>query len=307
MKKQLIEKMFNAKNIKKGLQIGVLGTALAANTMMFTNCTHDNGCSNGHYEGCPHWEKENEVDVKTATLGNGNYTMTCFMVETQTGDVENEVNNNLTEAESYIKGLVNGFSESLNDRPDTKAHFDNFINQVNNIDFVNQINGYGFDLNILKLQNACRPVINEIKNNINDPIDQRRFVCYYNVLGNKVYEYGCDTSFGGTYGKNNTQENYDFNKSLAITEWTDLYGKAADFNADIENGCTNVTNGMDNLIEQAAHNMGNGIEADDLRKVVNLSFNINSLDSMHDRYSSVQIYDKHRTCNPIENDPILSY
>ncbi len=307
MKKQHDEKMFNVKNIKKGLQIGVLGTALAANTMMFTNCTHDNGCSNGHYEGCPHWEKPN---VKTAQLGNGNYTMTCFMVETQTGDAEKDVNDSLTKAESYIKGLLDGFSQPLKAEmtkgfdQDLQAKFESLQN--GSAFTPNQMSG--FDLAITDLRDVCKPVINEIKNNINDPIDQRRFVCCYNVLGNKVYKYGCGDSFGGIYGKNNTQENYDFNKSLAITEWTDLYGKAAaaDFNADIENGCTNVTNGMDNLIEQAATNMGN-VTGNDLRSVVNLSLNVFSFDAMHDCYS--HIYDKHidESCVSVDDEPILGY
>ena len=313
MKKQPDEKMFNVKNIKKGLQIGVLGTALAANTMMFTNCAQsDGGCSNGHYEGCPHWEEKN---VQTTPLGNGNYTMTCFMIyddAKKPEEVETDVNNNLTIAESYIKGLVTGFSESLNDRPSAKAYFYNSINEVNNIIFnQDQDNGYGFDWTILRLRNACKPVINDIYNNIDDIVNKIQFKIYYKALANEVYRYGFggEDKFQEASTNFNPKEDYKNNKQDIIDNWNSMceyhsITQPFNFATDlVENDCQEITSYMDNLINQATNNMGNGITREDLRNVVNLSFNINSLDSMHDYYGD--IYDKHQGCSPIENEPIL--
>lgn len=237
--------------------------------------------------------------VKTATLGNGKYTMTNFMVADE-GTVNEKINQNLAVAQNYIKGLVNGFSETLK----AKYSFD-LIQE----DTFKPTNWGGFDNTIINLRDACKPIINEIVENIGNDINRNNFFCYYKALSNEVYRYGFggESNFQKSSNEFNPKEDYENNKLHAAIVWdnNNTNPPIADFEGDINNNqCKEITDQMNILIKQAANNMNNGITANDLRNVVNLSFNINSLDSMHDYYG--YNYDKHQSCDPVENEPIIN-
>ena len=108
--------LFNKNNLKKAVSIIGLATGLGIGTMMYTGCQQPT-------EPTPTGIEQEITDNYTTTLGNGNYVMHNFMVTRGCSTLNESVNKNLTKAESYIKGLVKGFSENL------KAKYDKiFLN-----------------------------------------------------------------------------------------------------------------------------------------------------------------------------------
>ena len=224
----------------------------------------------------PNTDTDSQINAKyTTTLGNGNYKMRYFMVTA--GSTVDNVNQDLTKAESYIKGLVNGFSENL------KAKYS--FELIEKKDTFELDSTYGFDFTINRLHNTCEPIMVDIIKNIGTPLDRSRFIRYYHALSNEVEKYAYGPNFGIITTEENSKKNYEDNKASVIRAWTNLHNIAGveqpfDMKADIENdNCLQTTIGMDAMITAIAPQMG--LTPKDLRDVINLSFNVNAMKAWH--------------------------
>jgi len=226
----------------------------------------------------PNTDTDSQINVKyTTTLGNGNYVMHNFRVTTGCNTVDESVNKDLTKAESYIKGLVKGFSENL------KAKYS--FESIEEKDAFKLSNTYGFDFTINRIHNTCEPIMVDIIKNIDTPLDRSRFIRYYHALSNEAYKYGFGSRFGIITTEENSKKNYEDNKASVIRAWTNLHNIAGveqpfDMKADIEDdNCLQTTIGMDALITAIAPKMG--LQPKDLRNAVNLSFTVDPMKSWH--------------------------
>ena len=107
------------------------------------------------------------------TLGNGNYFAHCFEgdgTSTKHDTVAKDMNYYLGKGETYVMGLVDNFSESLQDRPTAQAYFNSFISAQKSNKFQrlneNGINPYGFDKTINGIGVPCESIFENIIRNI---------------------------------------------------------------------------------------------------------------------------------------------
>ena len=113
-------------------------------------------------------------------------------------------------------------------------------------------------------------------------------------------------NFGIITTEENSKKNYEDNKASVIRAWTNLHNIAGveqpfDMKADIENdNCLQTTIGMDALINSIAPKMG--LQPKDLRDIVNLSFNVNSMKSWHCTVETT--LSAHKGCSLIARDMV---
>ncbi len=259
-----------------------------------------------------------ELDERAnTTIGNGNYVMHNYMSHTYGAPVDAENNVDLVDiylqrAEAYNKGLLDDFANSLKGRPDAQAYFNGFINEQKRIDYEQGVN-IGFDGVINRINRFCKPIFEDMTRSLTETVDQFHLFCYYEALSNEVYKNGLGSDFGARSTNYNPQEDYEFNKSYLMSTWENVHSgmqfdRPFDFQDDYENNnCRQITNGLDQLLNKAAANMGNGITGADLRKVVKYSLNgIDGLDAMHDYYGdTVKTHDP-KVCSPVEQEKTVS-
>ncbi len=293
-----MEKNNKLKNIlKKSVKIGV---AITLGTMLM-GCPNPNGPEKTGDEqdeyGIPY-------DVK---LGNGNYFVHNFFGKGSVSidmNMAKGVNHYLGKGETYVKGLVNQFSNSLKDRPAAEAYFAQFINEEQNNQFQRldeqSTNPYSFDKTIKGVAQPSVYIFENIIRNIDNNRDRVIFIKLYHALSNEAFGYGLD------HYKNvpcSQKDKYDHNREFINDVWTaGVINNYFDLNQDIDQqNCQQTTNEMDRLLNKAVKNMGNDVIVRDLQQVINIAMTANSLSAMHDLSSSRL---KHTSCsaeiNPIK-------
>ncbi|MBO5229554.1 MAG: hypothetical protein J6B20_02045 [Clostridia bacterium] len=307
---ELDKGLFNKNNLKKvlkkGLQVGVFGTALMAGTAMFTGCPNPNGPQNPGTEiptpENPTPEPENPGNENDdsrygtpcdKTMGNGNYVIHNFIGEEKNmlraDQMAKDVNYYLDKGETYVMGLVDKFSKSLQDRPAAQAYFQEFINaqKANEFQTLRETmsNPYGFDHTVNGISNASEPVFENIIRNIDNNHDRVMFYTCYQVLSNEAYKYG----LGALRNSSCSQMNYynDVRDTTAYYWSSPVLSEPFDIDHDIDNqNCQQVTNEMDSILTQSANNIGNDVTANDLRQVINIANTAYSLTAMENRAAS---------------------
>lgn len=260
-------------------------------------------CDNTSYTGASGNNENDNIRYGTPcdkTLGNGNYVIHNFIGE-ETGvlrakQIEKDLNYYLDKGETYVMGLVDKFSESLQDRPTAQAYFQEFINaqKANEFQRLNENgkNPYSFDNTINGIINPCRPIFESIIPNIDNSHDRVMFITCYQTITNEAFKYGLGA---GRYGSSSQMNHYEDVREDINSMWTaSTLNNPFDINDDIDNqNCQQVTNEMDNILTHTANNIGCDVTADDLRQVINISTTANSLTAMHSCSASAL---KHTSC-----------
>lgn len=286
------------KVIKKGVKVGVLGAGLAASTMLFNSCANPNGPQN---PGQPGYEIPENPDQKqygtpsTQVMGNGNYTVHSFFGEGNGNfDVDimaKDLNHYLGKGETYVKGLVDDFSTSLQGRADAQAYFDEFITKQKNNEFERlgyfpnknnpNSNTYGIDFIVNRISIPSEPIFEDIIRNIDNNRDRFLFIRCYHALSMEAYKYGL-----GKYKNDNNKQMRHYNSVREeINEaWTaSTINNPFDINQDIDQQkCLKITQTMDGILNQVVNKMGKGVTVKDLQRVINISTTANSLTAMED-------------------------
>lgn len=197
-----------------------------------------------------------------------------------------DVNKYLGKAETYMMGLVDGFSQSLSDRPDAKAYFQSYINKLKSNDCYS-VSRYdepysNLDPLININSQAGDYIFADIIKNLDTPTERGHFYYAFRTLENEASREGYDKYFD-TYV--DAPRRYERERDLIKSTWGSASG--IDLDQDIDkNNCQQVVNQLHTMATKAAQNMGNGITADDLRQVVNIALTANSMGSMHNMSES---------------------
>ncbi len=277
-----MEKNCKVKNIlKKSVKIGVMGTILVANVIIFVGCSNSNNDKDPTY-GVPGKQYGEPADK---IVGNGNYVFHNFIGEKSDIDqstVVEDVNHYLTKAETYTLGLIESFSESLEGRPTAQAYFKDFIDDERNNSFKllveNTANHYQLDGALAQLNIPTTPILKDLIRYINNNRDRHLFVTCYQALNNEAYRYGLG------YNRKWLTEFYEKTLNDVLYNWNgSAINNPFDLKDDINaNNCRQLTQEMDRIINQIVANMGNDITAADLRNFINFSFNAEALSGLHD-------------------------
>ncbi len=280
-----MEKLNKLKNIlKKGVKIGVMGTILVANVIIFVGCSNSNNDKEPTY-GVPGKQYGEPADK---IVGNGNYVFHNFIGEKSDIDqstVVEDVNHYLTKAETYTLDLIDRFSESLEGRPAAQAYFQDFIDDERNNSFAllqeGSNNAYELDGALAQLNKPTTPILKDFIRNIDNNRDRHLFVTIYEALNNEAYRYGL-----GFHRSYTSQLTESYNKTLndVLYYWNgSAINNPFDIKDDINaNNCLQLTQEMDRIVNQVVANMGNNITAADLRNFINFSFNAEALSGLHD-------------------------
>ena len=208
-------------------------------------------CTNSSYTGAS-GNNENDNSRYGApcdkTLGNGNFVIHNFVGE-KAGNMQHhtmaeDVNYYLGKGETYVKGLVNRFSESIQNDPTAQNYFASFVNQQKNNQFKklyeNTRNPYGIDETINGIAEPCFPIFEDFLLNI----DNNRDLC--------IFINGCETIFAisynyglGSYRGSETplDEKYEKKREDIRTTWNSPTVKGNfDIDQDIDqNNCIRTT------------------------------------------------------------------
>ena len=195
----------------------------------------------------------------------------------------------LGKGEIYVMALVDKFSESLQDRPTAQAYFNSFISAEKSNEFQrlneNGINPYSFDKTINGIGVPCESIFEDIIRNIDNNRERHLFIRCYETIANESFKYGLGQARNGS---NFQVDSYNEKREDIYEAWTTgVIDNPFDLNDDIDNqNCRQVTNEIDTLLTHVANNMNNGISANDLRQVINISTMADSLNAMHARSAS---------------------
>lgn len=284
------------KVIKKGVKVGVLGAGLAASTMLFNSCSNPNGPQNPEQPG---YEIPENPDQKqygtpsTQVMGNGNYTVHSFFGEGNGNfDVDimaKDLNHYLGKGETYVKGLVDDFSASLQGRHGAQTYFNEFITEQKNNEFErlgyfpnknnHNSNPNGIDVTVNWISRNSEPIFEDIIRNIDTNRNRCLFIEYYRALSNEAYKYG----LGKFKNDNNKQMRlYNSEREKINENWTACtINNPFDINQDIDqNKCLQITQAMDGILNQVVNKMNNGVTVKDLQHVINISTTADSLTAM---------------------------
>ena len=192
------------------------------------------------------------IDPYTTNLGN--YTIHNFMCSTTATKIDGRVDEWLSKAETYLKGLAADFGD-VNEIQNEDVK--NLINVLNNDSTYKTSNMTGFDPMINRLNNACAPLFEQIIEKIDTPVDRARFIRYYQAINNEAYKFGWGNYFDDNPANTETQEaTYANQKANVITAWDDIhydYNETKpidDIGSDIENGCPQIINQMGMLLKK---------------------------------------------------------
>lgn len=291
------------KVIKKGVKVGVLGAGLAASTMLFNSCANPNGPQNPGQPGYEIPENKQYGTPSTQVMGNGNYTVHSFFGEGNgnfnVDTMAKDVNHYLGKGETYVKGLVNDFSTSLQGRSDAQTYFNEFITEQNNNEFkrlsqyANNSNPYGIDVTVNWISRNSEPIFEDIIRNIDNNRDRCLFLRCYHALSMEAYKYG----LGKFKNDNNNQMRlYNSEREEINESWTaSTIGNPFDIDQDIDqNKCLEITQTMDGILNQVVNKMNNGVTVKDLQHVINISTTAYSMCAMEDLTAHAL---NHNTCN----------
>lgn len=290
------------KVIKKGVKVGVLGAGLAASTMLFNSCSNPTGPTQPGYEIPGNPEGKNYCQPYDVVMGNGNYVIHCFEGDATSSayaTMAEDMNYYLGKGETYVKGLVNDFSTSLQGRPGAKTYFNEFITEQNNNEFkrlsqyANNSNPYGIDTTINWISRNSEPIFEDIIRNIDTSRNRCLFLRCYHALSNEAYKYG----LGKFKNDNNNQmRHYNSVRETINESWTaSTIGNPFDIDQDIDqNKCLQITQTMDGILNQVVNKMNNGVTVKDLQRVINISTTAYSMKAM-DNLAAHAL--NHNTCN----------
>ena len=284
------------KVIKKGVKVGVLGAGLAASTMLFNSCSNPNGPQSPEqpgYEIPGNPEDKNYCQPYDVVMGNGNYVIHCFEGDATSSayaTMAEDMNYYLGKGETYVKGLVDDFSTSLQGRHGAKAYFDEFITEQKNNEFKRlgyfpnyhenpNSNPYGFDVTVNRISLYSEPIFEDIIRNIDTNRDRCLFIEYYRALSNEAYKYG----LGKFKNDNNNQmRHYNSVRETINENWTaSTINNHFDINTDIDTKkCLQITQEMDGILNQVVNKMNNGVTVKDLQHVINISTTAYSMKAM---------------------------
>lgn len=272
--------------LKKGVQIGVLGTALTLGVgcAQPSNTVDNNQTVERPGVGVPGKDYD-DSNVKDYPIAGG-YSYHKFVGEddkiTRETAVQ-DVNHYLGLAESYVKGLANGFNKP--------EKFQTLINSLKNTNNYN-VDGYDGARKMDAIINAFKPceniLVDVISNlgNYGDAkqnyLEREAFEMCYRVLANETYyeAYGAD--------RNMVKNAYENEKNKLITGWSPEENKYLNstnlISAYNNKNFTPIANLTDSLLRKASSKMG--VTTADLRKVVNIALAGQSLHAMHDLTSN---------------------
>lgn len=289
--------LFNKNSLKNAALILGVATGLATNTMMFTGCPQPTQPTEP--TPTPPSTEQEITDNYTTTLGNGNYVMHNFMFDNNAAGTSAKVDMWLAKAETYMKGLSNGFSDDF--KNSTNTNYSNLISIINTDRIYTQDPSTGFDSIIYSINKASTPIFEEIISHIDTPLDRYNFICYYLALSNESYKYGYGKYFNGNANYEEPQElKYKSNKEDIKAWWRDNHKfdnvtPAFDIIHDIENNqCLNITTHMDQLLDNNHVAEKMGISKTDLRRLINITLKIPSFTAMHDKTSPT--LSTHKSC-----------
>ena len=291
--------LFNKNNlkkmIKKGIHAAVFGAALATGTAMVGCKQPDdqtiedpNNNPGGNQQGGqgqggiqqPEDDLIGEAAPYDRNLDNG-YVIHNFFGQNpkfQPKTMVNDVNKYLGKAETYIKGLVDEFDQSLDNRPAAKAYFQPYITELKNNDCytVEKINHYSnLDPLIIINSSSGNYIFEDIIRNLDNSPERLDFYYAYSTLASEAFREG--------YGKDfNSYPDVPTSYKRKREDVAYYWDCGFDLDNDIDNNnCQQVTDKLHAMTTKAANNMGNDITTDDLRQVINLSLTANSMMSLH--------------------------
>lgn len=305
MKKILCNSRRHKKILKKGIQIGVLGTALAAGTVLGTGCPQpgdstitipgDNQQGGNSQGGNENQGGNTGNPGKYGTpcdqkLGNGNYVIHNFISEDDNIKYDTAVedtNHYLALGKTYLTDQYNQFKKSLEGRPAAQAYFQayditaatQYMQVGENVD----PGGYNLDRVMNKLHESAGQYFYDMVKNLNTNEERNTFIICHNVLTNQARHFGYGEQRGNYLDKYNRVRQK--NSTLWTEEW--LVSESFDLDQDIDNNnFQQITNTMDKLLAQTAQNMNQknqyNLTVNDLRQIMNLSFNAASILAIHD-------------------------
>ena len=249
----------------------ILGSLLAGTVLLTTGCAQpDDGTKiekpGKTYEAPTNIELSNGYFIRQF-MGSGQSIAKATAVD--------DVNHYLGEAETYIKGLVNELEQSVNGN----TYFNDFINGYKDNDSY-KITGTGSGAHAMDYllsinANNYTYILEDIIKNV-DLENRYIFSSAYQFLANEAQHAGLgNVKSLGT----------ELAETVYTKEKQNLKGDGEilgiNFDVNINTGVPEITNKMDEILNQAAGNMY-GVTANDLKKVINISLTNNSLGALHD-------------------------
>lgn len=237
-------------------------------------------------------------------LGNGNFVIHNFVGE-KAGSLSNlsmaeDVNYYLGKGETYVKGLIDDFSESLQDNHTAQNYFASFVSQQKNnkfekLDTKNSFNAYGIDETINGIAEPCFPIFEDFLLNIDNNRDRAIFIHSLQAFFNEEYFFGL-----GSYRGSETplDEKYQKIRAEISRAWSGkTINKPFDIDQDIDqNNCLQITQELTRIIKNIAPKMG--IKENHINQIINIAGVTYSLQAMDDR-AAKDI--SHKTCNAKTN------
>ena len=293
------------KILKKGIQIGVLGTALAAGTVLGTGCPQpsdstitipgDNQQGGNSQGGNENQGGNTGNPSKYGTpcdqkLGNGNYVIHNFISEDDNilyDTAVEDTNHYLALGKTYLTDQYNQFKKSLEDRPAAQAYFQGYditaATQYMEVGENVDPGGNNLDRVMNNLTKPAEQYYYDMVKNLNTNEERNTFIICHNVMTIQANHFGCGSQ------RDNYLDEYNRvrqkNSALWKKEWP--VSESFDMDQDIDqNHFQQITNTMDKLLAQTAHNLNQkyqyGLTANDLHQIINLSFNAASIQAIHD-------------------------
>lgn len=291
------------KNIlKKSVKFGMMGAVLVTNIILFTGCPNPNG-PDDPYKETPAPDNGKYGAPCDKVLGNGNFVIHNFVGE-KAGSLSNlsmaeDVNYYLGKGETYVKGLIDDFSESIQNDPTAQNYFASFVSQQKNNQFKklheDSINAYGIDKTINGIAEPCFPIFEDFLRNIDNNRDLCIFINSCETIFAESYNYG----LGSYRGKETPlDEKYEKKREDIRTTWNSPTVKGSfDIDQDIDqNNCLQVTQELTRIIKNIAPKME--IKENHINQIINIAGVTYSLQAMDDR-AAKDI--SHETCNAKTN------
>lgn len=285
-------------NIKKGMQIGILGTALATG-VIFTSCELPTGEITSKPSTVMPTGPEDPYD-KTI---NWDYVFHNFLGEEPNiteMTANQDVDKYLNMGKEYLQNLFDNFQSSIEDRPTIKKYYANFTYE--NASYYPEENshhsknkGKEIDSAINRLSYVCERYLENIAQNLYYEKDREAFYLCYATLANEAYKEG----YSGNFDQD-SKAKYNQKRDLIqaeMKEHQDLGTLNYDHDVD-DRHCKQITDHMNILLRRAAQFMYSQtkgeIKVSDLLQIVNISLNVHSLEAMHD-YTQNDLH--HYSCN----------
>lgn len=287
------------KNIlKKSVKFGMMGAVLVTNIILFTGCPNPNG-PDDPYKETPVPDNGKYGAPCDKVLGNGNFVIHNFVGE-KAGSLSNlsmaeDVNYYLGKGETYVKGLIDDFSESIQNDPTAQNYFASFVSQQKNNQFKklheDSINAYGIDKTINGIAEPCFPIFEDFLRNIDNNRDRAIFIRCLQAYFNEEYFFG----LGSYRGKETPlDEKYQKVRAEISRAWSGkTINKPFDIDQDIDqNNCIQITQELTRNIKNIAPKMG--IKENHINQIINIAGVTYSLQAMDDRAAKDL---GHKTCN----------